>query len=51
MGINLRDIVAKREISFDELKGKRLVVRGSTGKIIDTDIKELKEAWQGTLRW
>ncbi len=32
-------------------KGKRLVIRGSTGKIIDADVKELKYAWQGTLKW
>ncbi len=32
-------------------KGKQLVVRGSIGKIIDAGIKELKEAWQGTLKW
>ncbi len=32
-------------------KGKQLVVRGSGGKLIDADINELKNAWQGTLRW
>ncbi|MBI3036393.1 phosphoribosylformylglycinamidine synthase subunit PurL [Candidatus Woesearchaeota archaeon] len=32
-------------------KGKRLVISGSAGKIIDTNIKELKDAWQGTLKW
>ncbi|MBI2549743.1 phosphoribosylformylglycinamidine synthase subunit PurL [Candidatus Woesearchaeota archaeon] len=32
-------------------KGKHLVIRGSAGKIIDADIKELKEAWQKTLRY
>src|SRR3989344_3268394 len=26
MGINLRDVVLKQEVSFEELKGKRLVV-------------------------
>lgn len=32
-------------------KGKRLIIRGSSGKLIDADISELKDAWQGTLRW
>ncbi|MBI2176030.1 phosphoribosylformylglycinamidine synthase subunit PurL [Candidatus Woesearchaeota archaeon] len=32
-------------------KGKRLVIRGSRGKIIDAGLAELKEAWQETLKW
>ncbi len=32
-------------------KGKYLVIRGSAGKIIVAGTEELKEAWQGTLRW
>ncbi len=32
-------------------KGKRLVIRGSSGTLIDSDVSGLKDAWQGTLKW
>ena len=31
-------------------KGKKLIITGS-GRIIDADVRELKESWQKPLKW